>query len=62
LIILQIYFKRLLLHGAETWRTRKREDSRIKAMEIKFLRAILNKTKKGRIINSNIRLEQGWMK
>ena len=27
--ILKIYFKRLLLHGAETWTTTKREDSKI---------------------------------
>ena len=35
----------------------KREDSNIQAMEMKFLRAILNRTKKEKIRNANIRLE-----
>ena len=34
----------VLVYGAETWTT-KREDSKIQAMEMKFWRAILNKTK-----------------
>ena len=37
--------------------TTKREDCKIEAMEMKFLRAISNKTKKGRIRNASIRLE-----
>ena len=37
----------------------KREDSNIQAMEMKFLRVILNKTEKDRIRNTNIRLELG---
>ena len=54
--ILKIYFKRILLYRAETWTTSKREDSKTQAMEIKFLRVILNKSK-DRIRNTKIRLE-----
>ena len=54
----RIYLKRILLNGAETWTTTKREDNKIQAMEMKFLRVILNKTK-DRIRNTNIRLELG---
>ena len=49
--IFNIYFKRVLLYGAET-KTTKREDSKIQTMEMKFLRAILNKTKEDRIRNT----------
>ena len=51
-----IFLKRILLYGAETWTKTKREDSKIQAMEIKFLRAILNKIKE-RMRNTYIRLE-----
>jgi hypothetical protein len=57
--ILKIYFKGILLYGTEAWTTTKREDSRIQAMEMKFFRAILNKTNKNMIRNTNIRLELG---
>ena len=45
---LKIYFKRTLLYEAT-----KRKDSKIQTMEMKFFRAILNKTK-DRIRNTNI--------
>ena len=37
----------------------KKENSKIQAVEIKFLRAVLNKTMKDRIRNTNIRLKLG---
>ena len=46
--ILNIYFKRILLHEEETWTT-KREDSKSQAMEMMFLRIISNKTNKDTI-------------
>ena len=36
----------MLLYGAETWTTTKREDSKIQTMGMKYLRTILGKTKK----------------
>ena len=48
-----------ILCGAKVWATTNKEDRRIQAMEMKLLRAILNKTKKDRIRNTNIGLELG---
>jgi hypothetical protein len=45
--IFKIYFKRILLYGAETWTISKREESKIQAMEMKFLRAIFKQNKQG---------------
>ena len=56
--IFKIYFKTILLYGAETWTRTKRENSKIQIMEIKFLIAISSKTK-DRIKNTNKRLELG---
>ena len=44
--MLKIYFKRILLCGTETWQQQKERESKIQATYMKFLRAILNKTKK----------------
>jgi hypothetical protein len=44
------YFNRILLCGAETWTTTKREDSKVQAVEMKFLRAISNKQRTGQEI------------
>ena len=49
----------MIVYGAETWTITKRVDSNTEAMEMKFLRAILNKTNKDKIKNTNIRLELG---
>jgi hypothetical protein len=45
LIFKRIIFKKISLCGSETWTTTKREDSKIQAKVITFLRVILNKTK-----------------
>jgi hypothetical protein len=42
--IYRVYFKMTLLYGEETWMCTKREEIKIQATEIKFLRAILGKT------------------
>ena len=34
--VFKIYFKRILVYGADTWTT-KREDNKIQPMEMKFL-------------------------
>ena len=61
-IFLKIYFKRIPLYGAVIWTTVRREDRKIQAMKMIFLRTILNKTEKDRIKNINIKLELWWMK
>jgi hypothetical protein len=52
-------FKMYLIEYYMEQQQTKRHDSKIQAMEMKFLRAILNKTKKDWIRNTNIRLELG---
>jgi hypothetical protein len=44
-----------MLHGAESWTCTKREESKIQAMEMKFLREIIGKTRRDRIRNDDIR-------
>jgi hypothetical protein len=53
--IYKVYFKRILLHEAESWTCTKREASKIQAMEMKFLREIIGKTRRDRIRNVDIR-------
>jgi hypothetical protein len=52
-----VYFKKILLCGVEIWTSTKREESKIQAIEMKFLRLIMGKTKRKRIRNANIREE-----
>jgi hypothetical protein len=52
-----MYFKKMLLYGVETWTCTQREESKIEAIEMKFLRAIMGKTKTDRIRNSHMREE-----
>jgi hypothetical protein len=51
--IYKVYF--ILLYGAESWTCTKREESKIQAMEMKFLREILGKTRRDKIKNDDIR-------
>jgi uncharacterized Fe-S cluster-containing protein len=44
-----------LLDGAESWTCTKKEESKIQAMEMKFLRGILSKTRRDKIRNNDIR-------
>jgi hypothetical protein len=53
--IYKVYFKKILLYGAESWMCTKREESKIQAMEMKFLREILGKTRREKIRNDDIR-------
>jgi hypothetical protein len=52
-----VYFNKILLYGAETWTCSKREESKLQAVEMKFLRAIVGKTRRDRIRNAYIRGE-----
>jgi hypothetical protein len=55
--IYKVYFKKLLLYGVETMTCTKRQESKIQATEIKFLMAIMGKTKTDKIRNAHIREE-----
>jgi hypothetical protein len=44
-----------VLHRAESWTCTKREESKIQAKEMKFLREIIGKTRRDRIRNDDIR-------
>jgi hypothetical protein len=50
-----VYFKKISLYGAESWTCTKKEENKIQAMEMKFLRGILGKTKRDKIRNNDIR-------
>jgi hypothetical protein len=56
-----VYFKKVLLFGAQTRTFTKREGSRIQATEMKFLRAIIGKTMREIIRNTHIREDSGWI-
>jgi hypothetical protein len=55
--IYKVYFKTILLHGAETWTCIKRDESKIQMTDKKFLTARMEKTKTARIRNADIREE-----
>jgi hypothetical protein len=55
--IFSVYFKKILLYGAETRTSTKREGSKLQAVEVKFMRAIVGKCRRGRIRNTHIREE-----
>jgi hypothetical protein len=50
-----MYFKIILLYGAQIWSCTKREESKLQAAEMKFLRATVEKTRRDRIRNTYIR-------
>ncbi|KAL1446149.1 hypothetical protein WDU94_012366 [Cyamophila willieti] len=60
--IYQTYFIPILTYGAETWVMQQKEDSRIQAAEMKFLRSTVGKTRRDRIRNENIRSMVGTEK
>jgi hypothetical protein len=55
--IFNVYFKNILLCEAETWTCTVREESKLQAVEMKFVRAIVGKTRRKRIRNTYIRGE-----
>jgi hypothetical protein len=44
--VFNMYFKKILLCVAETWTCTKREESKLQAAEMKFLRGIVGKTRR----------------
>ena len=49
------YFKPTLTYASETWTMIKKDKSRIQAAEMRFLRSIVQKTRKDRIRNKEMR-------
>jgi hypothetical protein len=52
-----VYFKKILLYGSETWTCTEREESKLQAAEMKFLRATVGQTRRDRIRNTYIKGE-----
>jgi hypothetical protein len=57
----KVYFKRTLLFGVKTGTCTKREENKIQAIKMKFLTAIMGKTKRDRIRNAHTREELRMM-
>jgi hypothetical protein len=53
----KVNFNKTLLYGVETWTCTKTEESKMQAVEIKFLNTIMGKTKRNRIRNAHFRKE-----
>jgi hypothetical protein len=53
--IYKVYFQKFCYYGAESWTCTKREEGKIQAMEMKFLRGILGKTRRDNIRYNDIR-------
>ena len=49
----------IMMYGAETWCTTRRQESRIQATEMRMLRAMIGKTRRDRIRNERVRQEVG---
>ncbi|KAL1447116.1 hypothetical protein WDU94_005460 [Cyamophila willieti] len=57
--IFQTYYIPILTYGAETWVMKTREESRVQAAEMRFLRSMIGKTRRDRIRNEIIRSRVG---
>jgi hypothetical protein len=55
LTVMEYISKKILLYGAKSWTCTRKEESKIQAMEMKFLREILGKTRRDKIRNDDIR-------
>jgi hypothetical protein len=54
-ITYKVYFQKILLYRVETWTYTKREESKIQASEMQFMRPKMGKTKIDRIRNAHNR-------
>lgn len=53
--IYQTYFVPIITYGAETWVMKAREESRLQAAEMRFLRSMIGKTRRDRVRNVDVR-------
>lgn len=51
----KLYFKPILTYASETWTMTKKDQSRIQAIDMKFLRSTIQKTRRDKIRNEEIR-------
>jgi hypothetical protein len=57
-----VYFKKILLYGTETWSCTKREESKLQAAEMKFLRGIVEKPGEVELETHTLGESSGWRK
>ena len=58
-VMYKMYYCPILTFAAETWTLTKRQENRIQASEMKFLRSMLGKTRMDKVRNENVRNEIG---
>ena len=61
-VLFSMYYTPILTYAAGTWTTTKRDESRIQAAEMKFLRGIIGKTRRDKVRNVDIRERTGFPK
>ncbi|KAI5734314.1 hypothetical protein M8J77_004982 [Diaphorina citri] len=54
-VLFNTYYVPILTYGCETWTMRKKDNTRMQAAEMKFLRSMVGKTRRDRIRNIDIR-------
>lgn len=58
-LMYKLYYVPILIYAAESWTLTSRQESRIQASEMKFLRSMIGKTRKDRMRNEDVRNEVG---
>ena len=58
-VMYKMYYSPILTYAAETWTMTRREESKIQASEMRFLRSMIGKTRRDRVRNEDVRKEIG---
>lgn len=58
-VLYKTYFTPILTYASETWTMTRKEESKVQASEMKFLRSMLGKTRRDRVRNVDVRKEIG---
>ena len=61
-VMYEAYYVPIMTYAAETWTMTQRDESRVQAAEMKFLRSMVQKTRRDRVRNEDIRKELGVQK